>query len=63
MQSYVFENVEVVLTGRKAAKTLRSGKEEVLYEITPKHSTTGMWKKWVNLSQMYEVMDSDEETE
>lgn len=63
MQSYVFENVEVVLTGRKAAKTLRSGKEEILYEITPKLSTTGMWKKWVNISQMYEVVEEDEEQE
>ncbi len=56
-KTYVYENTEVVLTGRSASKTLRSGRVEKLYEITPKHSTSGVWKKWVDISALYEVED------
>ena len=57
-KSYVFENVEVVLTGRTAVRELRSGKSESLYEITPKHSTTGVWKKWVRFVDLFEVQET-----
>lgn len=57
-KSFVYENTEVILTGRRASKTLRSGRVEKLYEITPKHSTSGVWKKWVALSLLYTVDDS-----
>lgn len=54
-KSYVYENAEVIKTGRTASKELRSGKVDVLYEITPKHSTTGQWRKWVKNSDLFEV--------
>jgi len=53
MKSYVYDNVEVSKTGRTASKTLASGKEDVLFEITPVHQTTGMWKKWVRESDLF----------
>jgi hypothetical protein len=60
-KSFVHENTEVVMTGRKATKALRSGKEEILFEITPISSMVGSWKKWVMLSQMFEVVDEEGE--
>jgi hypothetical protein len=56
-KSYVYENTEVIMTGRSATKELRSGKIDTLYEITPKHSTSGQWKKWVNFSDLFEVSE------
>jgi hypothetical protein len=63
MASYVFEQAEVVLTGRKASKKLRSGRDETLYEITPVSKLTGSWCKWVTMSQLFEVMDDEDEEE
>lgn len=54
-QTYVYENVEVVKTGRTASKKLTSGKDNVLYEITPKDERTGTWKKWVSDAQLHKV--------
>lgn len=61
MASYVYEQTEVILTGRKATKELRSGKEEVLFEITPISKITGSWQKWVQMSQLFEVVEEDED--
>lgn len=52
-QSYVLENVEVTLTGRRAVKTLPSGKQDVQFEVTPKNSFNGNWKKWVRDQDLY----------
>lgn len=60
MTSFVYENTEVVMTGRKATKELRSGKEEILYEITPISKITGSWCKWVTVNNLY-VVNEDEE--
>lgn len=51
-QTYVHEQTEVRLTGRTAKNTLRSGKVEVIHEITPVDSMVGSWKKWVRLDQL-----------
>lgn len=56
-KSYVYEQSEVVLTGRSATKQLRSGKVESLYEITPKSSQVGVWKKWVAFDSLYTVSE------
>ena len=56
-KSYVFEGTEIVLTSRKAIKTLRSGKTETLWEITPKSSQVGVWKKWVLFDALYEITE------
>lgn len=60
-KSFVYENTEVVMTGRKATKALRSGKEEILYEIAPVSSMVGSWKKWVQMNQLFEVVEEDED--
>jgi hypothetical protein len=57
IKSYVFENTEIILTGRTASKPLRSGKLETLYEITPKLNNVGAWHKWVRMEEMFEVND------
>lgn len=62
--SWVYNEVEVKLTGRTASKQIetvnrRSGQktvtEQLLYEITPKNNEDGSWKKWVDLNSLYEI--------
>jgi hypothetical protein len=54
-QTYVFDNIEVRKTGRKAHNKLRSGKIDELVEITPVDSTVGSWKKWAREEVLFEV--------
>jgi hypothetical protein len=56
-QTYVFEDCEVRVTGRRATKQLKSGKLDELVEITPVSSITGTWKKWVRFDTLFEVCD------
>lgn len=61
--TYVFDNTEVVLTGREAVKTMTSGKTETLYEITqlnPGPIASNKWTRWVLMSQLYKVMSPQE---
>jgi len=57
-KSYVYENMEVVKTGRIAQKTSHSasGKEVIktLIEIKPVHASTPL--KWVSESDLFEVL-------
>jgi hypothetical protein len=55
-QTYVFENTEVKLTSRTAIKKLPSGKDDILYEITPVDMSYGTWKKWVRTDQLYKII-------
>jgi len=55
--TYVFENVEVKMTGRKASNKLRSGKVDELVEITPTDSIVGSWKKWAREDVLFKVQD------
>ncbi len=54
-QTYVYEQVEVKKTGRTASQKLRSGKVDIIYEITPVDSMNGSWRKWVREDQMFQV--------
>jgi len=61
MSTFVFDGVEVKLTGRKAVKRIttvpgKPPREMSLVEITPVDDTFD-WKKWVPLDQMYEVIE------
>lgn len=56
-KNYVYENTEVKLTGRKASKELRSNRIDELFEITPVDSIVGTWKKWVRMSELFEVQE------
>jgi len=55
MTTYVYEQTEVVKTGRKATRSLRSGKIDTKWEITPANPTVGGWKKWVDDSELLTV--------
>lgn len=54
--SYVYENVEVIKTGRKSQRKMSSGKIDELVEITPSDKANGAWKKWVRDDMLFTVM-------
>lgn len=56
-KTYVYENVEVILTNRVCARTLSSGKQERLVEITPANQMDGSWKKWVSFSILFTILE------
>lgn len=56
VNSYVFDNTEVTKTGRRSQRKLSSGKIDELVEITPLDPIHGMWKKWVQETQLYTVV-------
>lgn len=56
MTTYVFENIEVKMTGRKAKRTVNQKTEE-LVEITPQHDKDGLWHKWVPQRALFVVED------
>ena len=63
MKSYVYENTEVVLTGRRAEREIAArssrGKDRVdeLVEIKPKDPEDGSWTKFVRESEMYVIKE------
>lgn len=61
-QSWVFENTEVKKTGKVANKTLPSGKVDSLVEVTPTLHSNGVWKKWVRIQDLYEVVQEEPES-
>lgn len=62
---YVYEGVEVILTGRHATKNLNSRRmstrnnPDVLHEIKPKSADNGTWTKWVRMVELYEIINPD----
>jgi len=56
---YIYEDIEVILTGREATrtnteKTRRSvNKTETKVEITPADKLAGTWKKWVMMKDLF----------
>lgn len=58
--TYVLDDVEVRLTGRKAERQMPgpSGPRTTsIFEITPvDQDTHGDWKKWVPMSTLFEVI-------
>ena len=67
--SYVFENTEVVLTGRRAEREIpnkrtRAGqggshkpRTDELVEITPEDKEDGSWKKFVRMTDLYKITE------
>lgn len=55
IETYVYDNTEVRMTGRKSQRPLRSGKMDVLWEITPITSMDGTWKKWVSKNDLFMI--------
>lgn len=54
---YVHEGKEVILTGRVAKKQLRSGKEQVLFEIQIDGAMSKQHNKWVAKKDLFEICD------
>jgi len=56
-KTYVYNNTEVVLTGRTASKKLLKT-VDVLYEVKPIDGEQGSWKKWIRFTELYEIEDN-----
>ena len=61
-ESFVFENTEVILTGRRAERELparRGGGSRVseLIEIKPKDPEDGSWTKFVKMTDLYKIVE------
>jgi hypothetical protein len=59
-QNFVFNGIEVKLTGRRAQKTLRNN-TEILFEIQPADPDEGCWKRWVRQVELYEIQENNNE--
>ncbi len=58
--TYVVDGEEVIKTGREAIRTApgpRGNREYRVVEVTP-IADFGLWKKWVDPSELYEVLPS-----
>ena len=59
-KTYVHNGHEVVLTGRKAQKETRSKKIMEVVEIKPADPENGSFKSWVQMNELYEIMEDGE---
>ena len=60
--SYVYDNTEVVLTGRRAEREIGKGtrggaKVFELVEIKPKDKEDGSWTKFVKMAELYKIVE------
>lgn len=69
-ETYIYDNTEVVKTGRVAAKqaAIKSRRSErtpmagdVLYEVKPADPENGTWTKWVRQRDLYEIIKQEQE--
>ncbi len=62
-KTYIHDGTEVKLTGRVAKKETQTpskrvtSKSTTIHEITPADAETGSWKKWVKMTDLFEVVD------
>lgn len=59
-KKYVFNGKEVIMTGRTAIKKLRSGREDILYEVKLLENvdiSSTKYNEWVKMSELYEVVE------
>lgn len=54
-KTYVLDEIEVCLTGRVATRHTRSNRTETKVEVTPKETSNGNWKKWVDVDTLFVV--------
>ena len=58
-KTYLFNNVEVRLTGRFTRKVRTRQKQEVhipVYEVQPVDEFNGIWKKWATAEELLEIL-------
>lgn len=53
---FVYNETEVVLTGRTAVRKVRE-KYDTLHEITPKADDCSKWTKWVHYDELYKIVE------
>ena len=62
MVTYIYKNTEVKCTGRSATKTKHNRTVDTLLEVTPVNtSVDGDWTQWARESDLYEVIDKNNE--
>lgn len=60
---FIYEDTEVILTGRVAtrSKSLRTRRDVdssgTKHEITPANQDCGSWKKWVQMNDLFIITD------
>jgi hypothetical protein len=64
---YVYEQTEVVLTGRKAQREIAPRRKNTrskdithpieLVEVTPKDEENGSWKKFIRMTELYKIIE------
>lgn len=59
-KTYLLEDTEIILTGRKAQRTLRNNKIDERFEVRPAETINGSWKKWVRMSDLYKIEEEEE---
>jgi len=57
LKKYVYDSKEVILTGRVAEKSLRSGKVDKLFEIKPADGEGIAFIQWVRISELFEIIE------
>lgn len=68
-QTYLYDGVEVIFTGRVASKKITKGSRKTptidkLYEIEPcDNEDLRKWKKWVRLQELYLIHNDQEESD
>jgi len=62
-QTFLLDDVEVILTGRVATRELKNNKVDERVEITPRASLDGSWKKWVRRAELYKIEEEKENDE
>lgn len=58
-KTYLLEDTEIILTGRKAQRTLRNNKIDERFEVRPAETINGSWKKWVRMSDLYKIEEEE----
>jgi len=59
-KTYVYQGLEVELTGRKAQRKTRSGKMNEVVEVKPTDPENGSFLKWVSMSDLFEILEDEE---
>jgi len=61
--TYVYDGKEVVMTGRTAVKSMKSGNLKTLYEVRPVEAEPDqkMYNQWVSMDDLYVITEKDED--
>jgi len=54
-KTYLLDDIEVVFTGRTAKRELKNNRIDERHEVKPANAEHGSWKKWVRLTDLYEI--------